>query len=975
MGALANEWDVEQPAQAGSDEQAQAFKAAFAGRMGGIGGSLQFTAAHAETAKHEPLAGRREALYPAYQAANGQIDPANPSKAQGAIDQVLGDADALAGDATALQDAVKQALEAWESHAGDFEQAVQQIEELEAWEDAQAGALRGQADEARSHADARRYEEATATLEALLPALEPVYEEYQRQKEAQPDYEAQLTEQTSRLEPLKAAERPSQPMTAQAGEADAALEQARAKADTKDFVGGLEQMEAVATAVGALDELCNDSERAQFLADIGTLDALVQPPAGEPFQSQQAEWGEITASTASIGSTGDCGDYAGANAAIAELKERVEAFKAKHDELQEQKTAYEEAKASLQPRIDAAASSEPQYATLQPQVQQITAAQAAMEASAQAEDYAQAEAQAGEIGSQLDELEEAKAEIDEQKQAYEEALAALQPRLEAASVSDAKYARLQTQATGIDAARSAMEASAAGAEYATALEQAEALDCELEALEEAKAEIDAKEAEFEEAYAALRPRLDATQAKAPSEALETMRGNLLAEREAIESSAAAGDYEAALAAVESVETNLEAYEEALEAHEEQKAEYDALLATLQPRLEKAATDKGEKRAGQRDALASGRQKMEAAALIGNYEEALNIARELGTQLDAFEEAVEKEEAAAHALTGDISIDMAVAEFKGAYTVATAKVGAGVAFNLQPGSDPKEATKEEVEQGLREQIESVILKSKWDVGLTPKANPKDKSLTLAMTATWTCDWGPASGSWTPLEVSLVGYEKGKGFTGPKIAPLAIALNYKRQETIAGVAIEFTFGGSFTVEVAPDWSKLVAEGLAVDMEALTAAAAAVMLPLAAGAAIVAGGVQAARNTDAKLKAINQAIPERKKAAKLASGYAQVLSGGGGGGEGGQHAEAQIEQVMEKSGASREEALAAIQKAQGDYGAIRAKELKKLKDRMYAEGCAAFDAKHKGEFGPLEKQGPDYGFRGEFRTQYRMILYADD
>lgn len=58
MSDLATEWDVGAPAQAGSDEQAQAFKAAFAGRMGGIGGSLQFTAAHAEAVKHEPLARR-----------------------------------------------------------------------------------------------------------------------------------------------------------------------------------------------------------------------------------------------------------------------------------------------------------------------------------------------------------------------------------------------------------------------------------------------------------------------------------------------------------------------------------------------------------------------------------------------------------------------------------------------------------------------------------------------------------------------------------------------------------------------------------------------------------------------------------------------------------------------------------------------------------------------------------------------------
>ena len=105
------------------------------------------------------------------------------------------------------------------------------------------------------------------------------------------------------------------------------------------------------------------------------------------------------------------------------------------------------------------------------------------------------------------------------------------------------------------------------------------------------------------------------------------------------------------------------------------------------------------------------------------------------------------------------------------------------------------------------------------------------------------------------------------------------------------------------------------------------------------------------------------------------ASSSSGGGSGGEGGQHAEAQVEKVMEESGASREEALAAIQKAQGGYAAIRAKELQRLKDRMYAEACAAFDESHKADFGTLEEQGPECGFRGEFRSTLRMILYADD
>ena len=55
----------------------------------------------------------------------------------------------------------------------------------------------------------------------------------------------QLAEQTARLDTLKAADRPSQAMTAKAQEGDTAVQGAKAKADTKDFVGGLEEMKAV----------------------------------------------------------------------------------------------------------------------------------------------------------------------------------------------------------------------------------------------------------------------------------------------------------------------------------------------------------------------------------------------------------------------------------------------------------------------------------------------------------------------------------------------------------------------------------------------------------------------------------------------------------------------------------------------------------------------------------------------------------
>src|SRR5262245_39054142 len=94
-GGLKQQWGVKDPAKPGSDKQAREFDAAFHKTIGCVNSHLQYTSANAEAARHNPLEARRDALYPAYQSAHGQIDPANPAKAKGAIDKVLADAKAL----------------------------------------------------------------------------------------------------------------------------------------------------------------------------------------------------------------------------------------------------------------------------------------------------------------------------------------------------------------------------------------------------------------------------------------------------------------------------------------------------------------------------------------------------------------------------------------------------------------------------------------------------------------------------------------------------------------------------------------------------------------------------------------------------------------------------------------------------------------------------------------------------------------
>ena len=82
-----------------------------------------------------------------------------------------------------------------------------------------------------------------------------------------------------------------------------------------------------------------------------------------------------------------------------------------------------------------------------------------------------------------------------------------------------------------------------------------------------------------------------------------------------------------------------------------------------------------------------------------------------------------------------------------------------------------------------------------------------------------------------------------------------------------------------------------------------------------------------------------------------------------------------MMKQTNATREEVIDAVTKAQGGWAAIRARELQRLKDQMYAQACQNFDDGHKDDFGIIERQGPDWGYRGSFRKTLRIVLYADD
>jgi hypothetical protein len=623
---------------AGSDKQAQDFQAAFQKEQGSINEHLQYTAANAEAARHAPLAARRDALFSAFQAALAKIDRKDPAKAQGAIDKVLADARALGAEVATFRQQAEKAKNDWDARQSKYDEAVAQTEELEAWGDTKAPVLRGLVDGIRSKANERQYAQATSTLDPLLPKLAPIYEAYLRQKEAQPQYEQQVAEQSARLEPLKAAERPSQPMTAKASEAEAALQAAQGKADAKDFVAGLEQMQSVGAAVDELDQMTNDPERAKYLAADPAAGQTSQPQPEPAFKTLEADWAAISQGASQAQPMADSGDYAGANQLLADSQIKLAEFESKHNELAQQKQSYEEMLAQVQPRLQAAQVSEAPYASLQTMQQDLVTAQTQMESAAQAEDYAVALPQVQELSNKLDALEQAKAEIDQKKQAYETALAQVQSRLDAVSVSDPDLASIEPMLQDITQARSTLDASAQAGDYDQALTQLQDLSTQLDAYEQAKAEIEQHKQAYETTLAALQPKLPtACPANAQLVALDAEITTIKAEMEA---AAASKDYAKAAELADQLNAKADAFQQALAEFEKNKQAYEAALKALQPKLPTSCPVNASlaERYSQIMAL---KGQMEAAASSLDYAKALELAKQLTAKLDAYQKAVKE----------------------------------------------------------------------------------------------------------------------------------------------------------------------------------------------------------------------------------------------------------------------------------------------------------------------------------------------
>lgn len=63
------------------------------------------------------------------------------------------------------------------------------------------------------------------------------------------------------------------------------------------------------------------------------------------------------------------------------------------------------------------------------------------------------------------------------------------------------------------------------------------------------------------------------------------------------------------------------------------------------------------------------------------------------------------------------------------------------------------------------------------------------------------------------------------------------------------------------------------------------------------------------------------------------------------------------------------------QGGYDAIYRKNLKFIKDQLYAKAVETFNESHKEDFGLVESLGDDWGMKGVFQSTLRIVLYGGE
>lgn len=357
-GALQTAMGLPGKKKQGSTQQADQFKSAFQGKMSGVNGDLQYTAAHAEAKKHAEHDGKRAKLVSAFQSALAKIDPTNASVAQSAISKVLDAAGSLSASVSDFRKTAEKAFQGWTDKQSVFDAISEKVAEMNEWGYAKGSAIAEIADKIAAAANEKKYDESTQALTGLEGKFGPIEQDFDAQVAAQQEYESALPGAEAALEPTRTCEFAS--LAERQEQLLAAEEAMHQSVEQKDYVSAVEQLSSVKAEAEAV------SQEADLLAqardEVEAAKAELDPKLQEASTSRFPETAEldqrIAAQTEQMEQQIEAEAFGEALTVITELGAKVDE-KLELEEKLAAKEAYDQSAATEQPHIDAADGTDP----------------------------------------------------------------------------------------------------------------------------------------------------------------------------------------------------------------------------------------------------------------------------------------------------------------------------------------------------------------------------------------------------------------------------------------------------------------------------------------------------------------------------------------------------------------------------------------------------------------------------------------
>ena len=176
-----------------SSQQYQDFRNEFQSSADEVNQCLEEAVLYTPAPDYDQLVCQRDDSYSQYQETLQCIDPEDESAASQPIENTCSTVSGLVNEAQEVQRQAKECYDAWMARETEFETAIDQLQEIEDWGFSNdAPALRTTADEIQANVNEKQFQAATDALDGFLTALSPAYEEYEAQRDAQEEYDANV---------------------------------------------------------------------------------------------------------------------------------------------------------------------------------------------------------------------------------------------------------------------------------------------------------------------------------------------------------------------------------------------------------------------------------------------------------------------------------------------------------------------------------------------------------------------------------------------------------------------------------------------------------------------------------------------------------------------------------------------------------------------------------------------------------------